>query len=317
MKLNKVKRKLYQYLKSRLGMRDYTRGWMKGDCPECGKEDKFGVNIGSNRSNCFVCGYGSKPIQIVVDYEKLTDVREALKFLNQFEGLDYQIDDTVERMEFKKDAVLPDSFKSLMLGKNMYAKAARNYIKKRGFDIMELSRAGFGYCTRGKYEGYIIIPFYDIDGNLIYFNARLYLGNGTKYNNPEIEDFGVGKSVILYNIAALYLYNTIFLCEGAFNARTMGDKGVASGGKSISDIQLNYIIKSPVKNVIILLDPDAYPEAIKLGLRLVNHKKVKVIKLPDDSDPNDLGRKKTLKHIREHSYVNYSELIMLKNEERA
>ena len=38
------KKKLNSYMQSKLGMYEYRRGWLKGDCPECG-EHKFGVSI--------------------------------------------------------------------------------------------------------------------------------------------------------------------------------------------------------------------------------------------------------------------------------
>ena len=43
------------------------------------------------------------------------------------------------------------------------------------------------------------------------------------------------------------MYKTVYLCEGAINAQTMGEKGIASGGKAISRYQVNEIIKSPVE----------------------------------------------------------------------
>lgn len=309
-----IRSKLYSYAIKRLGLRIYKRGWMKGNCPDCGRLDKFGFNIYMNRTNCFTCGYHPSPIRLVGDLEGLEKNNEILSFLKIYEGRDY-LEPVVERIE-RIDTILPTGFKSLILGKGMIAKAARKYIAGRGFDPEEMAYKGWGYGTKDEYFGYIIIPFY-IGGKLIYYNARRYMGSGSKYINPKIEDFGIGKSLIMYNIDALALYDTIYLAEGAINAETIGDQGVATGGKKVSHYQLSMILKSSVKKIVILLDPDAIPEAIKVGLDLVYHKKIKLITLPKDKDINDIGKERTMKLIKKANWLEYNDLIELHHEKRS
>ena len=86
------------------------------------------------------------------------------------------------------------------------------------------------------------------------------------------------------------------------------------GGKAVSAYQINQLIKAPCKRYIILLDSDAWDYAIDLALKLVNYKKVKVIRFPDSRDVNDLGKKKVLKLIYKSRYLSYRQLITLKNE---
>jgi len=307
------KSKLYSYAINSLGLRDYTRGWMKGDCPNCGRKDKFGLHIGYYRTNCFVCGYHPTPFNLVLDLEGLDNYNEVKKFLGNYVGKTY-IEPKIERIE-RKETVLPDGFKSLIFGKSRISKLARSYIVKRGFDPEELSYKGWGYCTTGKYMGYIIIPFYE-KGNLIYFNARLFVGNGPKYNNPNIEDFGIGKSMLLYNIDALSIYEEVYLTEGAINAETMGDNGIATGGKKISTYQESMILKSPIKKITLLLDPDAINESIEVAMYMSNYKKVRIIKLPDNLDVNDIGYEKTKEMIDNVDFMDYNTLLKLKNNER-
>ena len=66
-----LKNQMYAYFKNRLGMYDYTRGWLKGTCPSCGREDKYGVHLGANRTNCFVCGYHERPLYVISKAENL------------------------------------------------------------------------------------------------------------------------------------------------------------------------------------------------------------------------------------------------------
>lgn len=312
--LNKtLKRKLTEYFKNRLGMFDYRRGWMKGDCPSCSKQFKFGVNISQNRTNCFYCGYNKRPLEVLIDVENFSGYSEAYLLLNKLEGLDFKEGPTIIEEKFSKsgERKLPEGFRLLSMGNSQLARSARSYLKGRGFDIDELTKSGWGYCNKGDYFGYIVIPFYE-KGLLKYFITRNYMSNGPKFNNPKAEDFGIGKSMLIYNIDCLQLYKTVFIVESVTNARTIGDNAVATDGKKLSRYQINDFIKSPVERFIIILDPDAYKEAIELGLKLCNHKKVKVVNLGSNKDVNDIGRTKTLLQVYKNRYLNYQELLKIK-----
>lgn len=309
---NNFKGKLHQYFVKKLGAYDYRNGWLKCNCPFCGKEGKFGINLAMNRTNCFRCGEHPSSIQLAIKLENFTTYAELVEYLNKgdFSGYTY-IEEAVE-LKSRKEVYLPEGFKSILLGNSLIAKAARKYVQKRGFNLQEVAMKGWGYVTKGKYLGYLIIPFHE-KGKLVYFNARLFIGNGPKYNNPETSDTGLGKSFIIYNKDALYMYRMVYICEGALNAETMGERGIASGGKAVSRYQINEIIKSPVERIIILLDPDAKDKAIELALKLVNYKKVKVVFLPEGTDVNDIGKKKTLKLVYSTPYQDYNKLLTLKH----
>lgn len=307
MGLNKQSRsKLYTYAVKKLGLQEYRRGWLKGVCPSCSRHDKYGFNISMNRTNCFVCGYHPSPINVVMDIEGFAEYREAWSYLKAYEGREY-LEPIVKRIE-RIDAILPDGFKSLGLGKSRIGRTARGYIEGRGFDVEEMIYKGWGYGVRGDYFGYIIIPFY-VGGKLKYYNARRFMGSGPKYMNPKIEDFGLGKSLIMYNMDALALYTMVYIMEGAINAETLGDKGIATGGKKISHYQISMIIKSDVDKVVMLFDSDAIDDALKVGLEMAYHKQIKVVILPKDEDVNDIGKRETLKLVNQSDWLNYNELL--------
>lgn len=305
-----IKRKLYEYLRKKLGMYDYRKGWLKGDCPYCG-EHKFGVNLAINRTNCFKCGNHPQPLDVVMEIEGLFTRNETIIALNAFDGMDFY-EEAVEIHQQKTDVVLPDGYKNIKRGKSVLGKTVRKYVKRRGFDIDELAKAGWGYVDKpGKYFGYLIMPFYK-QGRIVYFNARLFIGSGPKFNNPLIEDFGLGKSMLIYNIDALTLYNRIFVVESVMNARTLGDSAIGMGGKKLSNYQLNIIIKSPCKKVVIGLDDDAIEDAIIFALKLVPFKKVKIMQFPEGKDINDLGKDKSMAIVHKAKYLSYNELLQLK-----
>lgn len=309
-----LRNKLFRYFQKKLGSYDYRRGWLKSDCPSCG-EHKFGINLSLNKSNCFKCNYKIRPMDLVMEIEGIQTYFELIKFLSDIEGIQYK-EPVIEPYSLRTDAVLPDGYRNIRIGESRLARTARAYLKGRGFNIAELSKAGWGYCTKDKYLGYIIMPFY-LNNTLVYFNARRFIGSGPKFNNPDIDDFGIGKSMIIYNVDALYRYDRVFMFEGLMNAATIGDSAIATGGKKVSNYQLNIIIKSPVKRVVIGLDDDAIEDAISLGLQLIDYKQIKIMLFPVGKDVNDLGKRKSLKLVWRSNWLDYKGLMNLKHEHEA
>lgn len=310
---NQFKSRLKTYFIKRLGAFEYRRGWMKLPvCPYCHRELKMGVNLSMYRTNCFRCNAHPNPSQLVMDIEGFDTYHELINFLNsgKFDELEFH-EEKVELAE-AKPLYLPDGFRILSFGKSQVARSIRRYVKSRGFSIQELSRHGIGYATKEPYFGYLIIPFY-YKGQLRYYNARNVIGTGPRYNNPNKDITGVGKEFIIFNYDALEMYRSVFVCEGALNALTMGDRGIATMGKAISAYQVNELLKSSCERFIILLDPDAKKYAINLALKLVAYKKVKVVFLPEGKDVNDLGRKETLRLVYQTRYQSYQDLIQIRN----
>lgn len=311
---NQFKSKLKTYFIKRLGAFEYRHGWMRiPTCPYCGREHKLGVNLSMYRTNCFRCNAHPSPAQLIMDIEGFTEYHELINFLNngQFDELQFK-EEKIELAE-SKPVYLPDGFKLINQGTSQVARSIRSYMSSRGFTIEELSKHGIGYvATEGPFFGYLIIPYY-YNGTLRYYNARNVIGQGPRYNNPNKDITGLGKEFIIFNQDALDMYSSVFICEGAINALTMGDRAIATMGKAISAYQVNQLIKSPVNRFILLLDPDAIKYSINLAFKLVAYKKVKVIQLPENKDCNDLGRKEVLKLIYNTRYQSYQDLLKLRN----
>lgn len=311
---NQFKSRLRTYFIKRLGGYDYRHGWMRiPTCPYCGRDHKLGVNLSMYRTNCFRCNAHPSPAQLIMDIEGFTEYHELINFLNngQFDELQFK-EEKIELAE-SKPVYLPDGFKLINQGTSQVARSIRNYMSSRGFTIEELSKHGIGYvATEGPFFGYLIIPYY-YKGTLRYYNARNVIGQGPRYNNPNKDITGLGKEFIIFNQDALDMYSSIFICEGAINALTMGDRAIATMGKAISAYQVNQLIKSPVDRFILLLDPDAIKYSINLAFKLVAYKKVKVIQLPENKDCNDLQRPAVMKLVYQTRYQSYSDLVKLKN----
>lgn len=302
-----LRAKLYSYFTQRMRMTEYTRGWIQGDCPYCGKVYKFGIQIEENRAHCFSCDIHTKPLSVVFAKENLRTYAEVNNLLNTFQ--DIKLFNTANeptinsRSEFK----LPDEFRLVGLYDSKVAKIVENNLKSRGFKIPKLMRAGVGYCASGKYGGRIIIPYYQ-NGKLVYFNARKFIDIGEKFKNPSEEEAGIGKSKLIYNIDALYLFTKVYLFESATNSLTMGDNGTGTGGKSLSAWQKNQYLTSPCERIVIGLDDDAQKLAYKLALEFIGHKKIKVLEFPEGKDANSIGYKATKELEKNTPYLqNYKE----------
>lgn len=302
--------KLYSYFISRLGVRDYRKGWLKGNCPECGRDDKFGINLYKDKTNCFVCGYHPRPIFLVMDLENVRTRSEVLEIIGTYKEREY-LEPIIEKLE-KVNLDLPDGYINIALGDNRYSDLARSYVEGRGFEVEDVAIKGWGYCRKGEHFGYIIMPFY-MGGKLVYYNARRFVGGGSKYKNPTTDESGLGKSMIIYNSDALAIYDEIYMAEGLINAETIGSQGIAMGGKSVSEYQLSMIKKSPIKSIVMLLDPDAISESVKLAMDLVWYKKIKLVYWEGKSDVNKLGKEKVMKYINKTDYSTYQSLLKFKN----
>lgn len=317
----KTIKQLYRWFIHKLGAKPKARGWLNTTCPFCGAKGKFGVKPFTNNTHCFRCGYSEPPIKVIQDLLNLDTEKEAWKqvFSDDWGTIDVKLPESELTINNKvKGLELPDGFHNIIFGTNLVARKCREYLKRRGFSVAKLSQKGFGYCDSGPYKGYVIIP-YIMHDQLVYFNARkVLLGGLTKYKNPVANDVGLGKAYVIYNIEALYIYKRIQICEGAFNAETIGDTAIATAGKLLTEWQINTILSSPVEAIDLLLDPDALIESINLALKLVNFKKVRVVywedKKKDGSylDVNDLGKKETIRRIRKHKFLTYGELINYK-----
>lgn len=155
--------------------------------------------------------------------------------------------------------------------------------------------------------GYIVIPFY-VQGRLVYYTTRRYwLGAGGKFKNPGEETIGIGKSEVVYNVDALGLYKRVRVVESAINSLTIGNSAIALSGKKASDDQIRVILNSPVEELDLILDPDAYVESLWLGLKLCLRKQVRITQLPEGFDVNDLGKKETLSLV-EPEFWSYNKI---------
>lgn len=308
-----IKGKLFKYFQDKLNLKQSTKGWWRSDCPYCDGHNTFGVNLENYHTHCFKCEHSSNPVELLMYMERFQTYNEARSFLNiqqEYEAYDRMVIKSKPKEVLTLE--LPETFKILTVGDSMMGKAARHYLEKRGFSVKKLGMQGVGYCTDGKYAGYIVFPYYS-KGKLVYYQGRKYMGYGTKMRNPEEEEVGIGKSSLIYNEDALFIYNKIYAMESITNCLTLGDNAIGLSGKDISPWQMTRILQSPCERIVIILDPDAITKAYYMAMQIVHYKQVKVIQMPNEKDVNDLGKRMTMQIVKETPYQKYMDLLRLKN----
>ena len=269
-----------------------SNGWYSCNCPLCGKE-KFAFNPDYLIGKCWRGCFNGFLVDVLRLYFSI-DYFEAREMIDTTESGLVRIPSGVNKVVRDAKIKLPVGYHPILDGNTNLAYRAREYLQNRGFDLNYLDRIGLGYCSEAdedvkkNYLGYIIIPFKK-SGALIYYIGRDFIGNYLRYKNPEKIDCGVGKMELLFNEEALYLQSKVYLTEGWACAATIGLQGISMQGSIPSTVQRNLIIKSEVKEVIVVTDAGYYTNGLDIAKQLMAYKKVKVINL-DYFKENGIGK---------------------------
>jgi DNA primase len=269
------------------GLHYPNRGQISFNCPNCDEgrnKHNLEVNYFNDVYKCWACSdsegtHGS--------LGKLFD-----KFGTRKQKKLYTIlrpDETEKKVRVKKPkVVLPDSFTLFKDSHPIYPvrRQAYNYLKNRGITDEIIEKFGIGFCDKGSHSGRIVIPSYDLKGNLNYYVGRSWDPNSrAKYRNPEAE-----KDQIIFWENLIDWNKDIYLVEGAFDGMFL-ENPVVMLGKHMSELLFETIYNKAKGNVIICLDGDAWTNAVKLYHELNGGElwgRIKIVRLPDDRDVCDL-----------------------------
>jgi hypothetical protein len=147
-----------------------------------------------------------------------------------------------------------------------------------------------GFCTEGKYEGRIIIPSFDVDGNVNYFVARSYRKE-TKptYMNPKVD-----KDKIIFNEGIINWDSHVFIVEGVFDMFSLYN-AIPQLGKTLSK-KTFFKLKEKKPYVTILLDGDAWKNEMDIYHKLLaiygeESNKILVVNLQGNLDIDEIRKK--------------------------
>jgi hypothetical protein len=269
------------------------------DCPMCA-QDK-GMYDGDGRGNLAV-NYEKGVYKCWSCWERNNMYGSLLylirKYGNKQHEKDYLLiapkiirDKASEDTEIFINVKLPESYRKFSTSTPYHTNHndAAKYVKTRGLTNQMLDRFEVGYTCDGRRRDRIIIPSYDINGDLNYYIARSWHEwNSAKYMNPEADVEAKSKHDIIFNEHLVNWDSTVYLVEGAFD-HIVTPNSIPLLGKFISDLLFHTLQSKCKGDVVIVLDGGA--EEKKDALLLYNklntlnlYNKVKIVYLKKDLD---------------------------------
>ena len=271
-------------------------------CPKCKHHKaKLSVNFDKNVFKCWVCDYLGKDIGRIVYSYGNPEHKQQWKSLVGI--IDFsEVDKDKEIIEVS----LPEEFITLTDIKiNPLSLPARQYLKSRGLTRDDIVWWKMGYCPDGDYKQRIIIPSFNMKGNLNYFIARSYTsGEWQKYKNPPAEkDF-------IFNDLYLDWDKDIIIVEGVFDAIVAGNAIPLLGSTLRENSYIFQKIVDKCSKIYIALDSDAKAKEDKISRLFISYG-VDVYRI-DTSGFGDIGemdkktfqtRKKTAAFVSLDNYL--------------
>lgn len=297
------------------------------------KTPSFVVNPSKGIFKCFGCGKGGNSFQFVQLYKNYSVYETYVELANILNiNIEYREDDReykekreieISQLELlrvvaqhwskelstypeindqleKRNVTQHDVFKwQLGFASN------RNEVTNR---LSEIGKIGEGLklnlvtLKNGNHYDYffnrIIIPIYDIKGNIIAFGGKTTTGEKAKYINSTTNEI-YNKSATLYglfqNDEAIRKRRKVYLLEGYFDVislcRANINHVVGSCGTAFTDEQAK-LLKKRVQNIVLFYDGDkagrkASVNAMNIALKHGLNVQI-VTDMPDGCDPDDL-----------------------------
>jgi hypothetical protein len=217
--------------------------------------------------HCFNCGRRGNFIEIysivkgvsyddakkeLFKYDKESVKRQMKKYRKRPEAIekkeiDYDDFNWIRNKCYERLESIPENVGIL---ENRYLRELENFYESRKIPL----KYKLYICHSGKYKGRIIIPIFNEENRIIYFQARRIPKSTIepKYDNPVAP-----KELCILNKHLFDRNKSIIIHEGLIDAFMVGDQGTSCLGKEISVELIKELLKLTDKDVIIALDNDA------------------------------------------------------------
>ena len=260
---------------------------------------KLQINMSSQKWHCWVSDQGGHSL-----YSLFKKINADSRYFSELKDIVF-IPTTKDEIESKVIVSLPREYQPLWkLSKSLFYKHALNFLKKRGITKIDLQKYKLGFCDDGIYSNRVIVPSYDDSGILNYFVGRSFMGDNMKYKNPN-----VSRDIIPFDWFIAWSY-PIVLCEGVFDAMSIRTNAIPMLSKKPSKSLLRKIFEKQVNTIYIALDNDAKKDAYNLSEFFKDFGiDSKVVNLPKNEDPNDLGFERMTNLIGDTISSSFSDMI--------
>lgn len=257
------------------------------------------ISVDKQIYKCFSCGAGGNVFSFVSEYEKISfidAVRKVASYIN-YDLSGYSFEETkkedpikVKLLNIVKDAsdyynytllntdnegikylksrgINEEIIEHFKLGySNEDSSKLLKYLTKKGYTVEEIVEAGIGLNNNGfmdRFNGRVIFPLTDLNGNIVAFSGRRINDDKTsKYINSN-ENALFNKSECLYNFyeAKTYILQTkrVYIVEGFMDAIALYKSNiknvVATMGVNLSKQHIRSLEKMNA-NIVLSLDSD-------------------------------------------------------------
>lgn len=249
------------------GIHFHARCRLCGDSQKNSRKKRFHLefNNGLVKWHCFNCGKSSKDFSFIKLYSIVTGLSEEQVRQKLY---NYQPDKLKDRIKHLRtelpiqaeetsdiyfNDILHDCISETGHVDSMLEHVWKDTLKTFREERMIPDKYKLFYAYKGKYQNRIIIPVYDGQENIIYFQARRVPGTDIepKYKNPASL-----KEMIIHNHDAFDVNKPIIVTEGLIDAFMIGNQGTTCLGKEVGDEFLKKLFKLTKKDIILAYDND-------------------------------------------------------------
>lgn len=178
------------------------------------------------------------------------------------------------------------------------------YLFDRGLTPELIESFGLGYYPQGRLRGRICIPIHTPDGTQVLAYCGRWANDAVPDGTPRyLMPRGFKKSELLFNYHRAAGAQHLVIVEGywsVFRLQALNVPTVALMGTSLSDIQMELLLRSGARQLTLLLDADqAGRQATTILLpRLSSSFFVRTPILPDDQSPDTVCQDLLLAAVR-------------------
>lgn len=245
-------------------------------CPNCDHHKrKLSVNLNKDVAKCWVCKWATDScFKLVKTFgsdeqtRKWAELEEGIDLSEENFLVDSFLQGGNEEDDNQPSVSLPAHYRTLAKPRSDYSLAEMKYVaylsEKRGLRYSDFFRWQIGYCEKGRYEGRVIIPSFDKEGEVNYFVARSIQDDYPKYLTPPVP-----HTEIIFDELYVDWDSPVTLVEGAFDAIKAGKNSIPLLGSVIkedSKIMNALSIAGPI--VHLALDGDAREQELKIARKL-------------------------------------------------
>lgn len=291
-------------------------------CPVCEREGKLWVLCTDKETKkaghwiCYYCDQGGNDVVSLVRRLEDCSLFDALEILishqedgRQATDLHMLIQDTLFGVEGAIEphwddtpivpVPLPVEFRRT---KDV---TAHRYFAIRGISQEQADRYKLGTCKDGKYAGRLVVPV-SLHAQQVFFIARYMRKKPPKGVKKALYPHGAKAGRVLFNYDVAKKYTRVYLVEDVFSAMAIGKHAMATFGTSLSQYQLDLLLRSAAQEIIIMWDRDdgakpgqsGYEKAQKVATRLAEFYRVRNVRLPDARDPDEIPRKERMQLVK-------------------